>query len=243
MKIRRSEERGLTDLGWLKSHHTFSFGDYYDSAHMGFNSLRVINDDVVAPGKGFGAHPHRNMEIVTIPLSGSLAHEDSAGNKGTIRRGMVQRMSAGRGITHSEVNASQSEPVHFLQVWIEPEEKGLVPSYEDFSFDWPQNSSKTLGSYRSKYEPKDTSRHGVAIHQNIEIILHNRPSGLINFNSQQKGARWIHLIHGELNLGRDSEISLTAGDSVSLEPTDTQNFSVPMGKSTDFLEFFFPPGD
>lgn len=240
MKIRRAEERGLTDLGWLKSHHTFSFGDYYDEKHMGFHSLRVINDDVVAAGKGFGAHPHRNMEIVTIPLQGALAHEDSVGTKGTIKRGMVQRMTAGKGIIHSEMNASQSEPFHFLQVWIEPEEKGLVPSYEDFSFEWPINSSVTLGSYRSKYEAKGPYRHGVAIHQNIELILHNKNAGMFSFDASKQGARWVHVIHGELNLGAHGEISLNSGDAISLDPHDTQNFTIPTGKTADVLEFYFP---
>ncbi len=243
MKIRRSEDRGLTDLGWLKSHHTFSFGDYYDENHMGFNSLRVINDDVVAAGRGFGAHPHRNMEIITIPLTGALAHEDSAGNKGVIKRGMVQRMTAGKGIIHSEMNGSVSEPVHFLQVWIEPEEKGLVPSYEDFSFDWPKSDSVTLGSYRSKYEPKGPSRHGVAIHQNIEIILHNKAEGKFQFDALNNGARWVHLIHGEVQLGAHGELSLNAGDSLSLDSHETQSFIIPAGKTADILEFYFPAKD
>jgi hypothetical protein len=240
MEIRRAEDRGLTNLGWLRSHHTFSFGDYYDSKHMGFHTLRVINDDLVAPGKGFDSHPHRNMEIVTIPIAGALTHEDSAGNKGIIKRGMVQRMTAGKGILHSEMNASQSDPVHFLQVWIEPEEKGLVPSYEDFSFDWPKNDSVTLGSYRSKYEPKGPSRHGVAIHQKIEIILHNRAEGKFQFEGSNQGARWVHLINGELQLGAHAEISLNAGDSLSLEPQDPQNFMIPTGKTANILEFYFP---
>jgi redox-sensitive bicupin YhaK (pirin superfamily) len=162
--FRRSEERGHTKLGWLDSRHTFSFGDYYDPQHMGFRDLRVINEDRVERGAGFPTHSHRDMEIITYVLEGPLAHKDSTGTSSVIRVGDVQRMSAGTGIRHSEYNASQTEPVHFLQIWVIPDETGLVPSYEQHTIPFDKNRGNWILIASKK--GRDGS---VTVHQDVDV--------------------------------------------------------------------------
>src|SRR5258708_3617228 len=166
IEIRRSDERGLADHGWLKSFHTFSFADYHDPSQMGFGPLRVINEDRVQPGKGFGTHGHRDMEIISYVLEGGLAHRDSMGNGSVIRPGDVQRMSAGTGVTHSEYNASEGEPVHFLQIWIEPSERGIAPSYEEKRFD----EASRRGQWRL-IASADGRAGSVRIHQDANVFV------------------------------------------------------------------------
>ncbi len=144
IKIRKSSERGVGRHGWLTTFHTFSFANYYDPAHMGFRTLRVINEDTVAPGRGFGAHRHEDMEIISIVMNGALAHRDSTGGEGVLRRGEVQRMSAGTGVVHSEFNGSDTEPVHFFQIWILPEADGIEPGYEQKFFPDDERRGKLL---------------------------------------------------------------------------------------------------
>lgn len=162
ISVRKTGDRGLADFGWLKSRHTFSFGNYYDPDHLGFGPLRVINDDRVAGGAGFGTHGHADMEIISYVLDGSLAHEDSLGNGSVIRPGDVQRMTAGRGIKHGEFNASKTDPVHFLQVWIVPETKDLDPSYEQKTFRDLSNEFHLIGS-------RDGRSGSVLIHQDVNL--------------------------------------------------------------------------
>ena len=172
LQIRKSEERGHADHGWLDSHHTFSFAGYYDPRHLGFRSLRVINEDRVAPGRGFGAHPHRDMEILSYVLEGKLAHRDRMGHEEVLSPNEIQRMSAGTGVVHSEYNGSKTEPVHFLQIWIEPSKDGLPATYEQLAF----SPEEKHGRWKQLAGP--AKGNGVAvINQDAKVYVSELESG------------------------------------------------------------------
>lgn len=207
--VRRSNERGHADRGWLKSFHSFSFGDYYDPKNMGFGALRVINEDWVKGGTGFGAHPHQDMEIVTYVLSGALAHQDSMGNASEIRPGDVQRMTAGSGVTHSEVNPSELETVHLLQIWLLPEAKGLTPSYEQKSFpaEEKQGRLRLVAS-------RDGRDGAVTIHQDAEIYSSLLAPGQAVTHTLAPGRHsWVQVISGEVTVNGET---LRAGDAAAV---------------------------
>jgi redox-sensitive bicupin YhaK (pirin superfamily) len=207
VEIRRSEERGHARHGWLDSFHSFSFADYHDPEHMGFGPLRVINEDRVQPGQGFGTHGHRDMEIISYVLEGGLAHRDSMGNGSVIRPGDVQRMSAGTGIHHSEFNASDREGVHFLQIWIEPNVRGMKPSYEEKTFD----AESKRGRLRLIASP-DGREGSVTIHQDAllyaTVLDGDTPVEFV----QQPGRRtYVHVVRGEARVNGER---LAAGDAM-----------------------------
>ncbi|MBC8071041.1 MAG: pirin family protein [Deltaproteobacteria bacterium] len=207
--IRRSSDRGHAQHGWLESRHTFSFADYHDPQHMGFRALRVINEDRVQPGKGFGTHAHSDMEIISYVLDGSLEHKDSLGTGSVIRPGDVQRMSAGTGVRHSEYNASKTELVHFLQIWIMPARKGDEPGYEQQHFD----DASLRGGLRLVASP-DGSEGSVTVHQDVTIRAARLAEGESASHTLAPGRHgWVHVARGKLRLG-DHE--LAAGDAAAL---------------------------
>jgi quercetin 2,3-dioxygenase len=232
MEIRRSAERGLADHGWLKSFHTFSFADYHDPKHMGFGPLRVINEDRVQPGQGFGTHGHRDMEIISYVLEGGLAHKDSMGNGSVIRPGDVQRMSAGTGVRHSEYNASDKELVHFLQIWIEPDERGVAPSYEEKRFD---DASKRG---RLKLIASRDGREGsVRIHQDSDLyaaLLEGEEA--LDFQPAPGRLVYVHMVRGEATVNGQA---LSAGDAMKLSGNDTR-VRLEKGRGAEVLVFDLP---
>jgi hypothetical protein len=211
MTIRKADERGHANHGWLNSWFTFSFADYYDPAHMGFRSLRVINDDIVAPGQGFGAHPHRDMEIITYILSGGLEHKDSMGNGRIIRPGEVQYMAAGTGVTHSEFNPSPTEPVHLLQIWIVPDQKGSKPNYAEKTF-----AQADRGKFHLAVS-KDGRDDSIAINQDADLYIAKLNSGDIAAHSlRPQRHAWLHVAEGKIELNGQS---LSAGDAAAISET------------------------
>jgi hypothetical protein len=206
MMIRRSNDRGRTRLDWLDSRHTFSFGDYYDPDHMGFGPLRVLNDDRVAAGAGFPTHAHRDMEILTYVLAGSLAHRDSLGTGSIIRPGDVQRMSAGTGIRHSEYNASAHEPVHFLQVWIVPERSGLAPGYEQKAFP----AGERQGRLRL-IAAADGRDGAVTLHRDVDVwATRLEPGDRVTHRLAAGRMGWLHIATGAAQFAGEA---LAAGDA------------------------------
>jgi len=233
--VRKSSDRGQADHGWLKSFHSFSFADYHDPRHMGFGNLRVINEDRIAPGTGFGTHAHRDMEIVSYVLSGELAHKDSMGNgeagaavSGVIKPGDVQRMSAGRGVRHSEFNHAANDTTHFLQIWIEPSERGIEPSYEQKHF----TDESKRGALRlvASNDGRDGS---VTLHADASIY-----SGL--FDGEQRLERaldparktYVHVVRGSLRVNGHA---LRGGDALRIE--DESGLSIGDGVDAEVLVF------
>lgn len=224
---RYENERGKVNMGWLTSAHSFSFGDYYDENRMGFGVLRVINDDVIAGGEGFPAHPHRDMEIFTIPLKGSLSHEDSTGTHSTITRGDIQIMSAGTGVIHSEFNASQEDPVELLQIWIVPQIKNLEPRYEERRFDY----FNTTNLFHTVISP-DGRGGSLKIFQNAFVSIGNwDKDDTIRYELFDKhNGVYVFCIEGEISIGG---FTLTKRDA--LEITETESFMVRLTKRTIVL--------
>jgi redox-sensitive bicupin YhaK (pirin superfamily) len=211
-------ERGLADHGWLKSRHTFSFGDYHDPAHMGFRSLRVINDDRVAPGKGFGTHPHRDMEIFSYVLEGSLEHRDSLGNGRVLAPGQIQLMSAGSGVSHSEFNPSPDRPLHFLQVWIVPDARGLKPSYTE----WRPAAAQRDATKVLVISP-DGRDGSATIHQDALVHRVRLAPGQSAVHELQPGrGAWLQIAEGSLTL---NGVELSTGDGASTEHAGTLTMS------------------
>lgn len=227
MIIRRSQDRGQARFGWLDSRHTFSFGHYYDSRHMGFGNLRVINQDVVTPGAGFDTHGHRDMEILSFVVRGGLEHKDSIGTGSVIVPGDIQRMTAGTGIMHSEFNHSREEPVEFLQVWIEPETRGLTPGYEQKSFE---------DVFRERSLPLVVSRDGregsLTIHQDVNIYAGRIHEPEFRLGLGVGRQAWVQVIDGSLSLKGQT---LQAGDGAAL--TDTQQLHFREAEGAQLLVF------
>lgn len=212
--IRKAEERGHANHGWLDSHHTFSFANYYDPKHMGFRTLRVINEDRVSPSNGFGTHGHRDMEIITYVLEGALEHKDSIGTGSVIQPGEVQRMSAGTGILHSEFNHSQTQPVHFLQIWLLPEKKGLSPSYEQRNF----SPAKTPGKLHL-VAARDGRENAVTVHQDVDLYAAVLKEGdRISHTLKPQRHTWVQVARGTITL---NSLPLNTSDGAAIsEETD-----------------------
>ncbi|WP_374587986.1 pirin family protein [Ideonella dechloratans] len=226
--LRKSGERGLADHGWLRSFHTFSFADYYDPAHMGFGNLRVINEDRVAPGTGFGTHGHRDMEIVSYVLDGELAHQDSMGNGTAIRPGEVQRMTAGTGVRHSEFNHAEGQTTHFLQIWLLPDRLGHTPGYEQKAF----SEQDKRGRLRLVASP-DGREGSVTLHANASLragLFAGDESAELTLDPARK--TWVHLARGTLTVNGHA---LQAGDALAL--SGETRLEVSGGEGAEVLVF------
>ena len=215
IRIRPSAERGHANHGWLDTYYTFSFSDYYDPNHMGFRSLRVINEDRFDGGTGFGRHGHRDMEILTIPLTGELRHQDSLGHNGVIRAGQVQRMSAGRGVLHSEVNASQTEPVHLFQIWIEPDRTGYDPSYEELNIP----ADESVGHWQL-LASRDGHDGSATIHQDAALWRTSLTAGgSLDYDLKPGRHAWVHVVKGQVSANWTRPCMAATGAAVSDEPS------------------------
>src|SRR4051794_1909140 len=217
-QVRPGKQRGTTEIGWLHSYHSFSFGRYYDPNNMGYRSLRVINDDIVEPRGGFGEHGHDNMEIITWVIKGALRHADSTGTDGEIRPGEVQTMTAGRGIRHSEINSSSSEAVHLLQIWIEPNERNLPPTYSQKAFD----KSGRNGNWQVLVSP-DGRESSLVIHQDATLsVAELSPDRRISLSLADDRNGYLHVAYGTVRVG---ETTLTSGDALTFTGQTTLEIS------------------
>jgi redox-sensitive bicupin YhaK (pirin superfamily) len=231
-KVRASGERGFADFGWLQSRHTFSFGNYHDANFMGHGPLRVINEDRVASGKGFGAHSHRDMEILSWVLSGGLEHKDSIGTKAVIKPGEMQRMTAGTGITHSEYNASAKEPVHFLQIWILPDKQGLKPGYDQRQF-----SEDDLRDRLRLVASGDGREGSVEVHQDADVYVARMAAGAtIQHAFKPNRIGWLQVARGEVSVDGQE---LKQGDAAALEQQAT--ITMRASTSAEILLFDMTP--
>jgi len=229
IQIRKAEQRGRTRIDWLDSYHTFSFGGYYDPDHMQFGYLRVINQDVIAPAMGFGTHPHRDMEIITVMLEGELAHKDSMGNGSVIKKGDIQKMTAGTGIMHSEFNNSETEYAHLLQIWIMPNRMGLTPEYEQISIDFLDDKSdiKLIASGMKN------GREGIIhINQDVNLYFANPDNTSIEFASDTSNKLWVQLIGGQVRINGEE---LNQGDGAAV--TDRQILKIESADKSELLIF------
>ena len=228
LTLRKSQDRGHADHGWLNSHHSFSFAGYHDPEHMGFGNLRVINEDRIAPGTGFGTHGHRDMEIISYVLQGNLAHKDTLGNVKGIPPGDVQRMSAGRGVQHSEFNHAKDQTTHFLQIWIEPNVRGIAPGYEQKTFD----DAEKRGKLRLVASP-DGAQGSVTVHADAAIhagLFDGAESTSMELDPSRK--LYVHLVRGELEVNGHK---LKTGDAAMLE--NETGLSLSQGKQAEVLVF------
>lgn len=231
LTLRRSQDRGFADHGWLKSKHSFSFADYYDPKFMGFRVLRVINEDRVEAAKGFGTHPHRDMEIISYVIDGELRHQDSMGNSTLIKPGEVQRMSAGTGIRHSEYNNLPDRESHFLQIWVLPEKAGIEPGYEQKSF-----AAELQGRGFLLAASRDGRDGSISLHQNCDLYLgrfHAGQEKKISLGAQRHG--WLQMVRGELMVNNEK---LGDGDAVSM--SDESEISLRAVAPSEFLFFDLP---
>jgi redox-sensitive bicupin YhaK (pirin superfamily) len=231
--LRKSNERGHLDHGWLDTYHTFSFGDYYDPKHMGFRALRVINEDTIAGGIGFPMHGHKDMEIITYVTDGALEHTDTLGTHSVIEPGEVQRMSAGSGIRHSEMNHDEKKPVHLLQIWIMTEKEGIPPSYDQISF------KKNLNTPKGKFfliGSKEGAEDAVSINQDVKLYNGRYASGeSMNFDIPKNRHAWVQVVKGNLKVN-DQELS--QGDGLGI--SEIQKLEIKSLKDSEFLVFDLP---
>jgi redox-sensitive bicupin YhaK (pirin superfamily) len=228
LRVRKAADRGHADHGWLNSYHTFSFADYHDPAQMGFRALRVINDDRVAPGQGFGSHSHRDMEIISYVLEGALAHKDSMGTDGVLRPGDVQRMSAGTGVVHSEFNGSKTEPVHFLQIWLKPDAKGIAPSYDQRTYP----DAEKRGRLRLVASP-DGADGSLGIKTDARVYAGVFDAGQKSDLALDDGRHaWVHVAEGAVRVNGQE---LTAGDGVAV--SDERHLNIEGIRKGEILVF------